>query len=252
MKSLFLSIFALLISGCSTFVGYPGHYSIKAYDSNGNRLDSNINLISAGSRLYPGIYGACTVFPGATLVIRNIKTGKELLEKSPYKCRGKEADIIYHEFVAPKLINFSDSVYKLTFKKIEKDIALYEYTLDGEKVTNWNKLISLSYRKKAKNYTPEQFVLERKRAFGSQGIVLDGSAYTRAIFNPDSKHSYYETAVSKSFHIKKCNGLIALTYAKKYSENKNGQIELENKGVSSKLKNNSWSPICMNVQNKKF
>jgi len=87
MKYVSTGFVALVIVGCSTFAAYPGYYTVKAYDSNGNRLDK-ITQISEGSSISRVINGNCLAFPGAKLVIKNTKTKKELTELSPHQCGG--------------------------------------------------------------------------------------------------------------------------------------------------------------------
>jgi len=252
IKTLFISLGLLFLISCSTLAGYPGYYSIKAYDSNGNRLDG-INLINAGSTIYTTIKGTCLAFPGATLVIKNTKTGQELSEESPYQCKGKKADIIHHSFIAPKQINFSGIIYKLAYKGITVDKAIYEYTSNNEKIESWNKLITLFYRKGARANTPNEFIKERKEAFRPigtiYGVVAGSNGYTNIIFKPRNKYPYYETAVSKSFHIEKCEGRVRYTYAEKYPKNSN-IVKIKNaiRRISTQLRDDIWLPSCMTIK----
>jgi len=88
MRLLLVSIICLLLAACSTFTQYPGYYSIKAYDTNGKKIDT-INTITDGSGIYRTINSYCLAFPQAKLVIKNTKTQKELSELSPFQCKGK-------------------------------------------------------------------------------------------------------------------------------------------------------------------
>ena len=89
MKYVWTGILVLMVAGCSTFASYPGYYTVKAYDSNGNRLDQ-ITQITEGSSISRIINANCRAFPGARLVIKNAKTQKELKELSPHQCGGSK------------------------------------------------------------------------------------------------------------------------------------------------------------------
>lgn len=80
-----ITIFSLLLlQGCVTL---SGDYVLKAYDTNGNHLLENINMMAHGSGIYSMRNGICLNHPKATVIIKDIKTGKELSSESPYQCR---------------------------------------------------------------------------------------------------------------------------------------------------------------------
>jgi len=90
MRLVFLGVVTFVLVGCSTFSKYPGYYTVKAYDKNGNRLDQ-ITQITEGSSVYRMINANCLAFPGAKIVIKNAKSQQELSELSPHQCGGKSS-----------------------------------------------------------------------------------------------------------------------------------------------------------------
>jgi len=73
---------ALSLSGCLTLSGF---YTLMAVDEEGNNLRSNIH--AEGRAIYAARNALCLSYPGATIKITNMETGKELTSESPYKCR---------------------------------------------------------------------------------------------------------------------------------------------------------------------
>lgn len=64
-----------------------GDYVISAYDTQGKLLTGNFQLTTTGSRIYSVRNGICSVYPKATVVIKNSVTGEELQGESPYQCQ---------------------------------------------------------------------------------------------------------------------------------------------------------------------
>ena len=204
MKTFVISLFSLILFGCASLAGYPGYYSIAAYDANGNSLDGGSLFVSAGSTIHTTLKGTCSAFPGATLIIKNTQTGEELAEESPYQCKGKKAEIIRHRFASPAEINFSGNVYKLAYRAVQKDRAIYEYTSNNEKIEHWKTLITLAYSQHADVNTPASYADLVKNAFGEkvkETSIVGDHAYAQVIFEPGENHPYYESAIKKSFHI---------------------------------------------------
>lgn len=82
MRYLVLALL-LMLSGCLTLSGV---YTVDAYDKNGNLLGKTNNM-AEGSGIYTVTNALCAVYPGATVVIKDAKTGEELKSESPHKCR---------------------------------------------------------------------------------------------------------------------------------------------------------------------
>ena len=83
MKKLTL-ILALTLSACVTT---SGTYSISALDEQGHPIKSNISMIATGSGIYSARNAMCINHPKATVMIKDINTGKELTSESPYQCK---------------------------------------------------------------------------------------------------------------------------------------------------------------------
>lgn len=83
MKNIFL-YFVLLLTACVTM---SGTYSLNAIDSSGNPITSKLNLVAEGSGIYTARNALCANYPGAKIIIKDIKTGKELEGESGYQCR---------------------------------------------------------------------------------------------------------------------------------------------------------------------
>jgi hypothetical protein len=75
---------SVMFSGCMTMSGY---YHVDAYNSSGELLNKNLKMTVQGSSIYATRNGLCSAFPKATVVIRDTKTGEQLLGESPYQCR---------------------------------------------------------------------------------------------------------------------------------------------------------------------
>jgi hypothetical protein len=73
-----------LLTGCLVLFGT---YTLAAYDANGKNLTEKIRLVAEGSSIYPMRNALCIANPGATVVIRDAKTGEELKSESPYRCK---------------------------------------------------------------------------------------------------------------------------------------------------------------------
>lgn len=73
-----------LLPGCLVL---SGTYTVAAYDRNGKNLTEKINIIAEGGRIYTVRNALCLNHPGATVVIRDAKTGEELKSESPYRCK---------------------------------------------------------------------------------------------------------------------------------------------------------------------
>jgi len=248
MRKIFLYSIGFMIAGCSTFGSYPGYYTVKAYDAYGNRLD-NVNIFSDGSRVHSTMNSLCRAFPSAKLIIKGAKTKKELSGVSPHYCKGKStAPEAISNFTGPKEINFIGITYRLASKNEDKERKIYEYTTKNEKISDWNKLITLSNIKTDKNSEPSQAIKRIKLIFGDKvndSFIFDGHGYMNVVFSPDKKHPYYEGTVYKTFHDKNCMGELIFSYAKKYPASELlSTIVNENASVLAQMKVDNWSPNC--------
>jgi hypothetical protein len=62
-------------------------YAVEAYDANGERLSSNLRLLTPGDGIHAMRNTLCNTHPEATVVIRDVETNDELAGESPYQCR---------------------------------------------------------------------------------------------------------------------------------------------------------------------
>ena len=84
-RTVFCTIFVpLLLVGCITM---SGTYTISAYDSAGHNLTQKAELMAEGKGIYTVINALCSNYPGAIVVIKDVKTGEELKSESPHNCR---------------------------------------------------------------------------------------------------------------------------------------------------------------------
>lgn len=74
----------LLLSGCLTM---SGEYTVTAQDASGAPLTKLGTFTAEGHNIYPIRNAFCLNAPGATVIIRDARTGEELSSESPYHCR---------------------------------------------------------------------------------------------------------------------------------------------------------------------
>lgn len=71
------------LSGCVTL---SGTYVVSATDAEGRDLSSNLRMTADGSRIYAVRNALCAAHPGAVVHIKDMQTGEELRNESPYTC----------------------------------------------------------------------------------------------------------------------------------------------------------------------
>lgn len=71
------------LSGCVTL---SGTYVVSATGAEGRDLSSNLRMTADGSRIYTARNALCAAHPGAVVHIKDIQTGQELRNESPYTC----------------------------------------------------------------------------------------------------------------------------------------------------------------------
>ncbi|WP_232916185.1 hypothetical protein [Pseudomonas viridiflava] len=74
----------LALSGCVTM---SGEYTVTADDASGAQIKKLGTFVAEGHNIYPVRNAFCLNAPGATVIIRDAKTGEELRSESPYHCR---------------------------------------------------------------------------------------------------------------------------------------------------------------------
>ncbi|WP_254875934.1 hypothetical protein [Pseudomonas viridiflava] len=74
----------LALSGCVTM---SGEYTVTAHDASGAQIKKLGTFVAEGHNIYPVRNAFCLNAPGATVIIRDAKTGEELRSESPYHCR---------------------------------------------------------------------------------------------------------------------------------------------------------------------
>lgn len=74
---------SVLLTGCMTL---SGTYQLSLQDAKGQPLPQNINMTAQGGGIYTVRNAMCSAHPGATVIIRDLKSGEELKSESPYKC----------------------------------------------------------------------------------------------------------------------------------------------------------------------
>jgi hypothetical protein len=80
----YLVIFStLFLSACVTT---SGTYTLSAIDATGKSIN-NQSLMASGRGIYTVRNALCNNHPGATIIIKDINTGKALSSESPYQCR---------------------------------------------------------------------------------------------------------------------------------------------------------------------
>jgi len=83
MKNIILVLAVIFLPACVTL---SGDYQAFVFDTEGNQLNENLILIASGSGIYTLRNSVCHSYPGATLRIIDLDTGKELEGESPYHC----------------------------------------------------------------------------------------------------------------------------------------------------------------------
>ncbi len=74
----------LSLSGCLTM---SGEYTVTAQDASGEPIKTLGTFVAQGHNIYPVRNAFCLNAPGATVIIRDARTGEELRSESPYHCR---------------------------------------------------------------------------------------------------------------------------------------------------------------------
>jgi len=75
---------SLLLSGCVTL---SGTYAVTAVRADGT--PAKVNIMAEGRGIYTARNAICASEPGATVTIKDARTGQELRSESPYKCKGR-------------------------------------------------------------------------------------------------------------------------------------------------------------------
>ena len=84
MKTLFFLFSAMTLTAC---VILKGNYEIKAFDAEGQPLNTGMVLTAAGSGIYTVRNALCQRYPKAKIIIVDMQTRQELASESPYQCR---------------------------------------------------------------------------------------------------------------------------------------------------------------------
>lgn len=84
MKYALYALSMLALSGCVTM---SGEYTVTAHDASGAQIKKLGTFVAEGHNIYPVRNAFCLNAPGATVIIRDAKTGEELRSESPYHCR---------------------------------------------------------------------------------------------------------------------------------------------------------------------
>lgn len=84
VKYAICAILLLALSGCVTM---SGEYIMTAHDASGAQIKKLGTFVAQDHNIYPIRNAFCLNAPGATVIIRDAKTGEELRSESPYHCR---------------------------------------------------------------------------------------------------------------------------------------------------------------------
>ncbi len=74
----------MLMTGCVTI---KGAYQLSAVDAAGKEISTGLALTAQGRGIYSVRNALCQRYPGATVIIKDSKTGEQLIGESPFKCR---------------------------------------------------------------------------------------------------------------------------------------------------------------------
>lgn len=244
MRKIFaIMLLAALMQSCMTM---SGTYTLAAYDRNGLRLNSGLDLLAEGPGIYSMRNALCETYPGSTVRIQDVKTGKDLAGESPYKCAGHSPEEGFVFVPPPEVRHLNNKPYRLAYKKVLSDGAFYEYTADNEPIEKWSSLITLLYYKGV-NVTPEEFVnlAKNQKEEPVETQVLAGHAYVLNVFPPSDKYHYFETSFKKTFHISQCQGVVVYKFSKKYPVGTSmDTIMADNRSLFGKMVKDSWVPSC--------
>jgi len=83
-RYLSILVLASTLAGCLVT---SGTYSIVAVDDAGEDLTKGITHFAYGSGIYSSRSALCSIFKGATVIIRDTTTGEQLKGESPRRCR---------------------------------------------------------------------------------------------------------------------------------------------------------------------
>lgn len=154
-------------------------------------------------------------------------------------------------FSAPETITDFSAEYRLVFKDVHPQQALYEYTRDHEPVENWGSLLTVLHHKNP------QLTLERwgnamvnqlKQASPQPDYRFyqkDGTGYLLVIFPPLDSDPRFETDVFRLTESRACGGLFSYQYAEHHPATavlSDLKARLNQQAVQMELSH--WQPVC--------
>lgn len=74
----------LFMMGCVTL---KGSYQLSAVDAAGKEISTGLALTAQGRGIYSVRNALCQRYPGASVIIKDSKTGEQLVGESPFQCR---------------------------------------------------------------------------------------------------------------------------------------------------------------------
>ncbi|MDO5687489.1 MAG: hypothetical protein Q4G42_08975 [Neisseria sp.] len=157
------------------------------------------------------------------------------------------------DLVVPQKLNFNGETYYLNFQNTEARPQVFEYTLRGETVENWSKLLTLQYAKdmqidlNAYGAIAQQQMQQNPQILASDVFAQNDAIYIRQVFKPVAEFPHYESNTHKSFISKSCNNeLINYITAIRYPAENTPleRIKQDNDQMMEKLLVDTWQPTC--------
>ncbi len=173
---------------------------------------------------------------------------------------GFATSISAQQFSHPEKITHSGKTYSLAQQYPLDGQTIFEYTTSSETIQKWSSLVTLIYLKSI-NIKPLQWTDAIKTSLGNQKPIPQFSLYThdnhgyaKIIYEPNSKNSFYESSVQKSFHIETCGGALVYQFAQKYpasaDQTEKGKLATlkkivdENAKFTDEIEKSNFLPNC--------
>jgi hypothetical protein len=262
MKTAIACIAMAPLAGCATL---HGNYKLTVVDANGRDLAPGLSIMAEGAGIYSVRNAMCSTHPGATVLIKDARTGEQLKSESPHQCRETvavpKAALALALPGAPQQLSMDGNIYTLAWQQTRGSLSTYQYTTAGDSVERWKSLLTLQYETSASHNEPISWGKEfnqtmLKSTSHVRAWAKDGHGYGQLVFAPDAKYSQYEVAGVKSFHLVACNTLVTLQYAKHMQANEGEQSNpaLQHENIKAMaalsgslvdaLLDDTWAPTC--------
>lgn len=154
-------------------------------------------------------------------------------------------------FSAPETITDFSAEYRLAFKSIHPQRALYEYTRDHEPVENWSSLLTVLHHNNPQ-LTLDRWVnamLSQLKQTAPQPdyrfYQKNGTGYLLVIYPPVDSDPRFETDVFRLTESRACGGLFSYQYAEHHPATAVlRDLETRLNRQAAQMEQSRWQPVC--------